>query len=108
MRIAPDAPGNPANERVCPAKVCRRSTMNHPIAPETTATIVPARKAFTMNGYENSWRRLVTRPAPSCVVAVAVHGRWLGGSDDDQASVGGAQDLDGGAVEGAQRLGGDD
>ena len=50
MRIAPAAPGNPTNDSVCPAKVCRRSTMNHPIAPETTATIVPARSALTMNG----------------------------------------------------------
>ena len=49
-KIAPAAPGKPTRERVCPAKVCRRSTMNHPMAPETTATIVPARSALIMNG----------------------------------------------------------
>ena len=36
--------------RVCPAKLCRRRTMNHPMVAAMTATIVPARKALTMNG----------------------------------------------------------
>ncbi len=40
---------------VCPAKDCLRSTMNQPSAPAVTATIVPARNAFTMNWYWKSW-----------------------------------------------------
>ena len=42
---------NPATAKVCPTKLCRRSTMNQPIAPATTATtatIVPARSALSM------------------------------------------------------------
>src|SRR6266700_7529817 len=100
-RTAPAAPGKPTRERVCPANVCRLRTMNHPMAPETTATMVPARKAFTMNGYENSCRMLVMRPASSRVVPVAVEGRRLGRAHDHQAAIGGAQDLDGSAVQGA-------
>ena len=48
-RIAPAAPGKDTMASVCPAKACRRSTMNQPSAPASTATIVPARNAFSMN-----------------------------------------------------------
>ena len=37
---------------MCPANVWRLRTMNHPMAPDTTATMVPARNAFTMKGYK--------------------------------------------------------
>ena len=37
-------------ESVWPAKAWRRRTMNQPIAPAITATIVPASSAWTMNG----------------------------------------------------------
>ena len=42
------------SESVWPANVCRRSTMNHPVIPAMTATIVPASSALTMNGNKKS------------------------------------------------------
>src|SRR5712692_6516219 len=99
-------------ERVCPAKVCRRRTMNQPVTPAMTATIVPASSALTMNGYEKSCRRSLIgfqespwkSEASSMRVAVAVHERRLGLSDDDEPAVGCSQHLDRCAVETAQRL----
>jgi hypothetical protein len=41
--MAQAAPGNDTTARVWPAKLCRRSTINHPMAPAMTATMVPAR-----------------------------------------------------------------
>src|SRR2546421_3176230 len=41
-------------------------SMNHPMAPATTATIVPARKALTMNGNSNSWRTSSSRFQVKC------------------------------------------
>src|SRR2546427_11121575 len=98
-KIAPAAPGKPTNDRVCPAKVWRRSTMNHPMAPETTATTVPARSALTMNGYLN---------IASHSVPVAVEGGRLRGSHNDQSTVGGSKDLHPDSIEGAERRRGDD
>src|SRR5438132_976024 len=80
-RIAPAAPGNPTRERVWPANVWRRSTMNHPMVAETTATMVPARNAFTMNGKLKSWRRLLT---VSSSVPVPVDGWRLRRADHHQ------------------------
>src|ERR1035437_6316427 len=51
---APAAPGKPTRARVCPAKLSWRSTMNQPTRAASTATIVPAAKAWTMKGYEKS------------------------------------------------------
>ena len=48
MSAAPAAPGKPTTARVCPAKVWRRSTMNQPMGPATSATMVPAARALTM------------------------------------------------------------
>ena len=47
-QTAAAAPGKDTTARVCPAKLWRRSTMNHPTAAASTATTVPARKALTM------------------------------------------------------------
>src|SRR5438067_2118277 len=115
-RLAAAAPGNATIESVCPAKVCRRSTMNQPVTPARTATIVPASRALTMNGYETSWRTSSARfhDSPSKmaassmgVVPVAVDERRLRLPDDDQAAIRGAQHLDRRAVESAERFGRD-
>lgn len=50
---AADPPAKPTTARVCPAKLTRRSTINHPAMPPRTATVVPACSAVTMNGYWN-------------------------------------------------------
>src|SRR5437879_3287642 len=99
-------------ESVCPAKVCRRSTMNQPVTPAMTATIVPASSALTMNGKETScWRSLIgfqespwKMAASGMRVTVAVDERRLGLSDHDEPAVGGAQHLDRRGVETAERL----
>ena len=59
-RIAPAAPGNETTAKVWPAKLWRRSTMNHPMAPAATATIVPACSALTMK----CWPRQLADVAP--------------------------------------------
>ena len=41
-------------ERVWPANVWRRKTMNQPVMPAITATIVPASSALTMKGNKRS------------------------------------------------------
>src|SRR6516225_5116436 len=112
---APAAPGNAMTDRVWPVKLWRRSTMYQPATAASTATIVPASSALTMNGNVNSSRRSVTGSSESCVftsrnqfVAVAVHVRRLGLADHDQASVSGPEHLDRGAVQLAQRRRGDD
>src|SRR5213592_4558126 len=97
-------------ERVCPAKVCCRRTMNQPVTPAMTATIVPASSAWTMNGNDtSSWKSLIgfqespwKRAASAMRVTVAVHERRLGLSDDDEPAVGGAQYLDRHAVQTAE------
>src|SRR5207237_5615973 len=97
-------------ESVWPAKVCRRSTMNQPVTPAITATIVPASSALTMNRYEKSCRTSSTGfqdspwkiAASSMGVAVAVDERRLRLPDDDEPAVGGAEHLDRRAVEPAQ------
>src|SRR5690348_6877028 len=84
--------------------------MNQPMTPAMTATIVPASRAFTMNGYEKSWSRSVTgfHESPWKIaasgMAVAVDERRLRLTDDDQPVVGRAQHLDRCAVEPRERL----
>src|SRR3989442_13585701 len=110
--LAAGARGKAIIEGVSPANVCRRRTMNQPVTPAMTATIVPASSALTMNGNEKScWTSLTgfqERPwksaSSSMRVTIAVHERRLGLSDDDEPAVGGAQDLDRRAVETTERL----
>jgi hypothetical protein len=47
---APVAPGKAITDSVWPAKLCRRSTMYQPTTAASTATIVAASSALTMNG----------------------------------------------------------
>src|SRR3989442_12038871 len=99
-------------ERVWPAKVCRRRTMNQPMTPAITATIVPASSALTMNWNETSSWRSVTGfqespwkiAASGMCVTVAVNEGRLGLPDDDEPAVGGAQHLDPCSVEPAERF----
>src|SRR5437879_4444018 len=84
IRVAPAAPGNPTTDSVCPAKLCRRSTMNQPTQPASTATIAPARNALTMNGYAHIRSRSVTgfqeKPAEASASTMGASG-GLGGSE---------------------------
>src|SRR5689334_3670309 len=111
--VAPAAPGKAMTESVCPAKVCRRSTMNQPIAPAITATIVPASSACTVKGNSVSCSRSLTgfqeRPASSMAMIVAwvVVSRGLRGADDDEAAIRGFKHLDRHPVKAAQRRAGD-
>src|SRR5690348_2757680 len=89
--------------------------MNQPVTPAITATIVPASRALTMNGYETSWRTSSNRfqdspwkiAASTMLMAVAVHERGFRLADDHEPAVRGAQHLDRGAVKAAQRPAGD-
>src|SRR5690348_7750856 len=97
-------------DSVWPAKACRRSTMYQPTTAASTATIVPASSALTMNGKANSSRRSVIGLSESWVlisghelVPVTVMVRRLRMPDDDQAAVGRPQHLDRRAVQLAQR-----
>src|SRR5581483_10820386 len=125
---APAAPGNPAREMVCPAKLWRRSTMNQPTTPAVTAMIVPARYAFTIDGSDHiSWMSRTTfqesdhaglpgmavgslplRALIRVRVPVGVQRGRLRPSDDDEAAVGGTQHLDRRAVQAGQCLSRDD
>src|SRR5215813_1647252 len=124
--MAAAAPGKDTMASVCPAKDCLRSTMNQPRAPAATATIVPARGAFTMNGNCSSWRSssaifqlrpvLVTvAPVMTCStsagrrirVPVDVPGWRLRLAYDNEPAVRRAQYLDRGPVQRRQRLGRD-
>src|SRR5947207_12844136 len=69
--------------------------MNQPTTAAMTATTVPASSALTMNWYSKSW--------PRSGMARAVNVRRLRLADDHQPPVGGAQHLDGHAVEARQR-----
>src|SRR5262245_14550240 len=90
--------------------------MNQPVAAASTATIVPARYALTMNGRDHmSWTSAMRfhekagsliAPARSSV-PVAVVGRRLRLSDDDEPPVGGPEHLDRDAVERGEHLRGD-
>src|SRR5579872_1211960 len=105
-RPAADAPVNAVTDSVCPANVCRRSTMNQPTTPAMTATIVPAASACCMNGYVKSSLTSCTgfheRPVKTELVGmVAVQVRR---ADDDEPAVGCAQDLDRHAVQRGERL----
>src|SRR3974390_3489060 len=102
-------------DRVWPGKLWRGSPMYQPTPAASTATIVPASIALTMNGNVSSSRRSVIGLSESCVftsrdefVAVSVHVRSLGLADDDHAPVLRSQHLDRGAVELAERRGRDD
>src|SRR5205085_1148135 len=109
-RLAAAAPGKAITESVCPAKVCRRRTMNQPVTPAMTATIVPASSALTMKGYAKSWCMSVSgfqespwnTAASGMTVAVHEGSFWL--PDDDEPAVGGMQDLDRRPVETAEGL----
>src|SRR5579862_8907455 len=100
-------------ESECPANVCRRNTMNQPVMPAITATIVPASSALTMNGNEKSpetsLARFHERPGNdgASTMPVAVHERCFRRADDDQSSVGRSQNLDRRAVQASERLGRD-
>src|SRR4051812_44030791 len=115
-QTAAAAPGNPTTASVCPANASRRSTMNQPITPASTATTVPARKAFTMKWKSNSWATSRARfqlsgavaSASTSDVAVAVMSGCFGLTHHDEAAVGRPQHLDGRAVQLRQRLGRDD
>src|SRR5947209_2448890 len=111
-------------ERVCDAKAWRRSTTYQPTMPASTATIVPAASALTMNGNVNSWRRSSIGLGESVGIALMGGVGSCGGrrsrvavtvmvgrirlADHDEAAVGRAQDLDRGAVQLGQRRGVDD
>src|SRR5689334_8621371 len=86
------------SDRVWPAKVCWRTTMNQPIADAVTATTVPAISAFVMKWNWNSWSMCMTR--------VVDRGR-LGRANHHQAAVRALEHLDRSGVEGAQGLRGD-
>src|SRR5947209_19754901 len=113
---APAAPGKAISDSVCPAKLSRRRTMNHPVSPAVIATAVPAASALTMKGNCVSRRTSDTRlrdtpasgsgsvPMP---MPVAVMGRRFRQADDEETAVAGAQDFDRNSVEPGQRLGGD-
>src|SRR5436189_1509606 len=98
-------------ESVWPAKVWRRRTINQPVTPAMTATIVPASSALTMNGKAKSWRTSSAgfqespwkTEASSMLVPVSVDERSFRLADDDEPAVGGAQHLDRRAVEAAER-----
>src|SRR5882757_5905014 len=122
ISVAPAAPGNPTTDSVCPAKLCRRSTMNQPTQPASTATIAPARNALTMNGYAHIRSRSVTgfqeKPADASAISTGAvlikpvrrlrtqrsrrlrdPRRGFGLADHDEPAVGSTQHLDRGAVE---------
>src|SRR5580704_12878497 len=122
-RTAPAAPGNETIARVCPTKLCWRSTTNQPISAATPATIVPARNALTMKWNSKSCRRSEVRSQlnPSAIgivdsvgsagrvgVEVRVVARGLGVADHDETAVAGVQHLDRCRVEARQRGAGDD
>ena len=118
--------GEPDQGQGVAGEALPRSTMNQPIAAASTATMVPARKALTMNGSrphltevgDEVPARTVGSPPLPPDRAMAMHGRvqragraWgvrgrrLGLADDDQAAVRVRQHLDRGAVQGRQRAG---
>src|SRR5262249_15643086 len=71
-------------------------TMYQPSAPATTATIVPARNALTMNGYWKSCMpgsERLRSDRHGVAVPVGVPGRGFGLADHDQPAVGGPQHL---------------
>src|SRR5579864_2263210 len=109
-RLAADAPVNAVTDSVWPANVWRRSTMNQPITPAMTATIVPAASACCMNGNVKSARTSVTgfHESPVKIELVSMVAVQVGRSDHDEPAIGCAEHVDRHAVQRAQRLGGDD
>src|SRR5579864_4522263 len=109
-RLAADAPVNAVTDSVCPANVWRRSTMNQPITPAMTATIVPAASACCMNGNVKSACTSVTGfpESPVKTELVGMVPMEIGRADHHEPPVGGAKNVDRHAVQRAQRLGGDD
>ncbi len=116
---APAAPGNPTTASVCPVKLWRRSTMNQPMAPARTATMVPAPKALHHERVVEQLPHVADEvPGERGIEAAAAgdHGWWRwserlglsGLADDDQPPVGRGEDLDRRPVEARQRLAGDD
>src|SRR5437868_1413328 len=97
-------------ELVMPANVWRRSTMNHPITPAITATIVPAASACCMNGNVKSVRTSVTglHESPVKTELVSMVPVQVGCADHHEASVGRSEDFDRDAVQRAERLRRDD
>src|SRR5438874_2627122 len=109
-RLAADAPVNAVTDSVCPANVWRRSTMNHPITPAITATIVPAASACCMNGNAKSARTSVTglHESPVKTALMRMVPVQVGRPDHHEPSVGRAEHFDRHPVERAERLRGDD
>src|SRR5579864_8834956 len=109
-RLAADAPVNAVTDSVWPANVWRRSTMNQPITPAMTATIVPAASACCMNGNVKSARTSATgfHESPVKMELVGMVPMEIGGADHHEPTVGRAENVDRHAVQRAQRLGGDD